>query len=117
MLLSWSDRLSMFTGCLADPGTIAYRVGRAREQINQLKRTYGNKHLCFDYEHETIRGAFVTAIEGDVPGTYVVVLKIASSRICSGPCYLRMGGTRVGGIIETADDGIVGIAAIVDNCN
>jgi len=45
----------------------------------------------------------------------MVVLKIASSRICSGPCFLRLGCTRVGGIVVTGRDGIIGIAARADN--
>jgi hypothetical protein len=117
MLLNWSDRLSMFASLFADPETIAYRLERAQERIEELKRRYGHKHLSFDYQHETICGEFVTAVEADVPGTYVVVLKIASSRICSGPCFLRVAGTRIGGIIETGYDGIVGIVTAVENCN
>src|SRR5258707_13193032 len=90
MLLGWSDRLSMFTSRFDDPETCAYRVGQAREQIETLKRKYCNRSLSFDYRSETIRGQFVTAIEGDFPGAYMVVLKIASSRVCSGPCFLRV---------------------------
>ena len=116
MLLSWSDRLSMFTSSFADPITIAYRLERARECIEEFKSRYSHKRLSFDYQHETICGEFVTAVEADVPGTYVVVLKIASSRICSGPCFLRAAGTRIGGIVETGYDGIVGIVTSVENC-
>jgi hypothetical protein len=115
MLLSWSDRLSMFASRFIDAETRAYQLERTRERIEELKRKYSHKHLCFDYQSETIRGEFVTAIEGDFPGTYVVVLKIASSRICSGPCFLRVAGTRVTGIIATGCDGIIGIAAMVES--
>jgi len=115
MLLSWSDRLSVFSSRFDDPETCAYRLERAREHIEELKRKYCNSSLSFDYQSETIRGQFVTAIEGDFPGTYMVVLKIASSRICSGPCFLRVGGTRVGGIVVTGRDGIIGIAARADS--
>jgi hypothetical protein len=115
MLMSWSDRLSMFVARFDDPETCAYQITRAREQIQELKRKYGNKSLSFDYQTETIRGEFMTAIEGDFPGGYMVVLRIASSRICSGPCFLRIAGTRIGGIAVSGRDGIVGIAAMVDD--
>jgi hypothetical protein len=114
MLLSWSDRLSMFAARYDDPETSVYRIGRAREQIQELKHKYCGRSLCFDYQTETIRGEFVTAIEGDFPGAYMVVLKIASSRICSGPCFLRVAGTRIGGIVVSGRDGIIGIAATVE---
>ena len=114
MLLSWSDRLGMFASRFDDPRTCAYRLERAREQIEQLKRKYCDKSLSFDYQSETIRGEFVTAIDGDFPGMYVVVLKIASSRICSGPCFLRVAGTRIRGIVVTGRDGIIGVAATAD---
>jgi hypothetical protein len=117
MLLSWSDRLSMYAASFTDPGTIVYRLERARECIEDLKNKYRHKHLSFDYQHETICGEFVTAAEADIPGTYVVVLKLASSRICSGPCLLRVAGTRKGGIVETGEDGIVGIVTMADNWN
>lgn len=87
---------------------------RAREQIQEFKCVYRDRSLSFDYRRETIRGKFVSAIEGDIPGTYMVILKIPSSRICSGPCYLRVGGRRVGGIVVTGSEGIVGIAARAD---
>jgi hypothetical protein len=111
MLLSWSDRLSLFASRFDDPETHAYRLKQAREQIEHIKDRYQHKGLCFDYLSETIRGGFVTAIEGDFPGTYMVVLKISSSRVCNGPCFLRLGGTRVKGIAITGCDGIIGIAA------
>jgi hypothetical protein len=114
MLLSWSDRLSVFASRFDDHETRGYRLERAREQIEGLKRRYRHRSLSFDYQTETIRGRFVTAIEGDFPGTYMVILKIASSRVCSGPCYLRLAGTRVGGIVVTGRDGIVGITARAD---
>jgi hypothetical protein len=115
MLLGWADRLSMFTSRFDDPETCAYRLELARKQIEELKHRYCHKSLLFDYQGETIRGEFVTAIEGDFPGTYMVVLKIASSRICSGPCFLRIAGTRIGGLVVTGYDGIIGIAATTDN--
>ena len=114
MLLSWSDRLSIFASRFDDPETCEYRLEQAREHIEALKHNYCHKSLSFDYQSETIRAQFVTAIEGDFPGTYMVVLKIASSRVCSGPCYLRVGGTRVGGIVVTGRDGMVGITARAD---
>jgi len=110
MLLSWSDRLSMFASRFDDPETCAYRLEQARERITHIKGRYRNKGLSFDYLSETIRGEFVTAIEGDFPGTYMVVLKIPSSRVCNGPCFLRLGGTRVKAMAITGCDGIIGIA-------
>ncbi len=115
MLLSWSDRLSMFASRFDDPETCAYRLEQAREQIEEIKRRYSHKGLSFDFHNETIRGEFVTAIEGDFPGTYMVVLRIPSSRICNGPCFLRLGGTRVKGIAMTGRDGIIGIAVSPGN--
>ena len=110
MLLSWSDRLSMFVSRFQDSQTCGYRLAQARRQIKELKQKYSNRSLCFDYHTETIRGEFVAAIEGDVPGTYMVVLKIASSRLCNGPCFLRVAGTRMSGLAVTGSEGIVGIA-------
>jgi hypothetical protein len=110
-LLSWFDQLSIFAGSFDSPTTYDYRLRRAREEIEQLKRTYRNKSLSFDYHHETIRGRFVTAIEGDFGGTYMIVLKIVSSRICSGPCFVHLHGGLVGGIVVTGEGGLVGITA------
>jgi len=113
MLLSWSDRLSMFASRFDDPETSAYRIAQARELIEEFKCAYHEKSLSFDYLSETIRGEFVTAIEGDFPGAYMVILRIASSRICSGPCFLRVAGVRINGIAVSGRDGIIGIAATV----
>jgi hypothetical protein len=115
MLLSWSDRLSVFTSRFLDSETCAYRLKQARKQIEALNQRFCNKTVMFDYQKETIRGAFVSAIEGDFPGTYMVILKIASSRCCNGPCFLRFAGTRAEGIAITGRDGIIGIAASIDN--
>jgi hypothetical protein len=84
---------------------------RAQDQIAEIKHAYHNKHLSFDYRDEVVRGKFVTALEGDFPGTYMVVLKIASSRICSGPCFLHLQGRRIGAIVVTGEHGLVGITA------
>jgi len=113
-LLNWSDRVSMFRPRYEAAATSAYRLERAREMIEKLKRIYADESLLFDYQHEHIRGRFVSAVEGDVAGTYMVILKISSSRICSGPCLLRLGGRLVGGIIVTGKEGIVGITARID---
>jgi hypothetical protein len=115
MLLSWSDRLSMFASRFDDPETSAYRITRARDVMEELKRTYHDRSLSFDFQNETIRGEFMTAIEGDFPGAYMVVVRIASSRICSGPCFLRVAGTRMGGIAVSGRDGIIGIALTVED--
>jgi hypothetical protein len=113
-LLSWSDRVSMFRPRYEDAETSAYRSERAREMIEKLKRVYADECMLFDYHYEQIRGRFVTAVEADIPGTYTVVLRISSSRICTGPCVLRVGATLIGGIILTGSDGIVGITARID---
>jgi len=110
-LLSWSDRLSIFATRFDSRETYAYRTERAREQIEEFKRAYHQRSLSFCFQGEAIRGRFITAIEGDFPGTYMVILKIASSRICSGPCFLRVRGARVGGIAVTGNDGIIAITA------
>ena len=110
-LLSWSDRLSIFASRFDSVATCAYRIERAREEIEELKQLYTHRSMAFIYRGETIRGEFLGAIEGDFPGTYMVVLKIASSRICSGPCFLRIAREHVGGIAVTGSDGVVGITA------
>ena len=115
LLLNWSDRLSIFTSRFDDVETCEYRLEQAREHIEELKRRYSDRSLSFDYQNETIRGNFVTALEGDFPGTYMVVLRIASSRVCNGPCFLRVAGTRVSGIAVTGRDGIVGIAVTAES--
>src|SRR3989442_1548091 len=91
-LLNWFDRLSIFGGPPDSPETHEYRMQRAREEIEEIKRAYRNKSLAFNYHHETVRGKVVTAVEGDLPGTYMIVLRIASSRICSGPCFVLLHG-------------------------
>jgi len=103
------DGLSIFAG--AKPESYDAVVERAQERIRQIKETYGNQHLTFEYNNEVIRGEFVDAVEGDFPGTLMVVLRIRSSRICSGPCFLRLGDERVSGIVVTARGGIVGITS------
>ena len=108
-LLSWWERLSIFAGSLDNPDTYEYLVERAQRQIEYLKLAYHQKNIFFDYRGETIRGKFVAAIEGDYPGTYMIVLKIASSRVCTGPCFVHLRGDYVGGIVVTGEDGIVGI--------
>lgn len=101
-LLNWSERLSIFRPRFDDLETCTYRMERAREQIQEFKRMYRGGNLSFVYRRETIHGKFVTAIEGDIPGTYMVILRIRSSRICSGPCFLRVGYRRIGGIVGIA---------------
>ena len=101
--------LSIFAG--EDLETCDSLAQRAQNQIEEIKRAYHNKHLSFDYGGEVVRGKFVTALEGDFPGTYMVVLKIASSRICSGPCFMHLQGRRVAGIVVTGNHGLVGITA------
>ena len=110
-LLGWADRLSIFASRYDSDETYEYRMQRAREQIEDIKHMYRGRTMVFDYSGETLRGEFLTAMEGDYPGVYMVVLKIASSRVCRGPCFLRVGGTRVGGIVVTGNDGIIGISA------
>lgn len=110
-VLSWSDRLSIFASRFDSPQTHSYRIRRAQEQIEELKFAYQNRNVSFVYHGETIRGKFVDAVKGDYPGTYMIVLRIGSSRICAGPCLVRLLGVPVGGIVVTGNDGLVGITA------
>jgi hypothetical protein len=86
-------------------------VERAHEEIEEIKQAYRNKTLSFDYNDEIVAGEFVTAIEGDFPGTYMIVLRVPSSRVFSGPCFVHLHGERIGGIVVTAKNGLVGITA------
>ena len=86
-------------------------IQRTQEMIQGIKHTYHNKSLTFDYDNEEVRGKFVDAVEGDFPGTYMIVLKLASSRVCSGPCFVHLGDERIGAIVVTGKHGLVGITA------
>ena len=103
-LLGWLDRPKLF-----HPGAREYRLLRAQETIEKIKRVYQGEFLLFEYQRERICGRFITALEGEIAGTYTVVLKISSSRICSGPCGVRLGGKLVDGIISTGAGGFVEI--------
>lgn len=109
--LNWSDRVSIFATRFDSPRTYQYRIQRAQEQIDELKLAYRNRTVSFVHHGETIRGKFVNAVHGDYPGTYMMVLRISSSRVCNGPCYVRLPGGRVGGIVVTGAGGLVGITA------
>lgn len=110
-LLSWSNSVSIFATPFDSVTTHEYRMQRAHEEIENLKNAYHGKNVSFTYRSEKIRGKFVTAVLGDYPGTYMVVLRISSSRICSGPCFVHLHGRRIGGLVVTGEGGLVGITA------
>ena len=84
---------------------------RAHEKIRHLKESYRDQPVSFEYDGEMVRGKFVDAVEGDFPGTFMIVLRIASSRHCHGPCALRLADERIHGIVVTGKGGMVGITA------
>ena len=84
---------------------------RAEEKIRHLKESCREEHLVFEYNGELVRGRFIDAVEGDFPGTFMTVLRLASSRICHGPCVVRLEGERINGIVVTGKGGMVGITA------
>ena len=83
----------------------------AEEKIRHLKESRREEHLAFEYNGELVRGRFIDAVEGDFPGTFMIVLRIASSRHCYGPCVVRLRDERVNGIVVTRKAGMVGITA------
>jgi hypothetical protein len=101
--------LTIFAG--EKPESYDSLVQRAQDRIKQLKESCQDKHLSFEYDGELVRGMFVNAVEGDFPGTFMVVLRIASSRICYGPCFLRLQDEHISGIVVTGKGGLVGITA------
>jgi hypothetical protein len=107
MLPNRLNKLSVFAGDA--PESYDELVQRAQERIKQLKESCRNEHLCFEYDGEKIRGEFVDAVAGDFPGTFMIVLRIPSSRVCSGPCFAWLDDERIGGIVVTGKGGLVGI--------
>ena len=101
--------LSVFAGGM--PESYDALVQRAHERIDQLKESYRNGRLSFEYNGELIRGEFLDAVEGDFPGTFMIILRLRSSRICSGPCFVRLQDERIGGIVVTTKGGLVGITS------
>ena len=84
---------------------------RAQNRIKQFKESYRDKHLSLEYDGEPVRGKFVNAVEGDFPGTFMIVLRITSSRMCYGPCSVRLEDERINGIVVTGKSGLVGVTA------
>jgi hypothetical protein len=103
------EGLSIFAVDREDPERYFDLIKQAREEIAEVKLALHHKVVEFAYDGETIRGKFVTALEGDYPGTFMIVLRVPSSRVCAGPCHLSAHGERVGGIIVTGNGGLVGI--------
>jgi hypothetical protein len=103
------EGLSIFAADQEDPETYFDLIERAQEEIEDVKLALHHKAVGFAYDGGTVRGKFVTALEGDYPGTFMIVLRVPSSRICAGPCFLSLHGERVGGIVVTGNDGLVGI--------
>ena len=103
------EGLSIFAGDREDAEACFDMLARVQEEIADIKLACHHKAVVFAYDGEAIRGRFVTALEGDYPGTFMIVLRVASSRICAGPCFLYLHGERVGGIVVTGDGGLVGI--------
>jgi hypothetical protein len=101
--------LTVFTG--DEPESYDELMQRAQEKIQELKRTYQDRYLSFEYYDELVRGRFVDAVEGDFPGTFMIVLRIPSSRICSGPCFVHLQDGFASGIVVTGKGGLVGITA------
>ena len=107
------EGLSIFAGNGDNPETSFDLMALAQEEIGELKLAFYHKAVVFEYNGETITGRFVTAIEGEYPGTLMIVARIASSRLCSGPCFVHLRGERVGGIVVTGSERLVGITVKV----
>lgn len=110
----WSDGLWIFSGAGESVEVREHLRHRALEEIEDIKLAYAERRVTFEYRGETIRGTFVDAIEGEFPGTYTLVLRIPSSRICQGPCFIHdLHGNHVGGIVVTGEHGLIAITAKV----
>jgi hypothetical protein len=101
--------LTIFAG--EKPESYDTLVQRAHDRVKRLKESCQDKHLSFEYHGELVRAKFVDAVEGDFPGTFMIVLRIASSRTCYGPCFVRLEDERITGIVVTSKSGLVGITA------
>jgi hypothetical protein len=86
-------------------------IERARERIHEINDTYHGQTISFEYRDEIVAGKFIAAIEGEYPGTYMIVLRTPSSRVCNGPCFVHMNDERFGAIVVADDHGHVGITA------
>jgi hypothetical protein len=101
--------LTVFAG--EKPESYDTLVQRAHDRVKQLKESCQDWPLSFEYDGELVRGKFVDVVEGDFPGTFMIVLRIPSSRMCYGPCFLRLEDEHVNGIVVTGKGGLVGITA------
>jgi hypothetical protein len=86
-------------------------IDRARERIHEVNDTYHGQTISFEYRNEIITGKFIAAIEGEYPGTYMIVLQVPSSRVCNGPCFVHMNDERFSAIVVADNHGRVGITA------
>ena len=104
---SRSDGLNVFAGDTLE----AYDtlIERAHERIHEIKNTYRGQTISFEYRDELVTGKFIDAVEGNYPGTFMIVLRIPSSRVCNGPCFVHMNEERLGAIVVSDGQGFVGI--------
>ncbi|HTS19952.1 MAG TPA: hypothetical protein VMP11_20420 [Verrucomicrobiae bacterium] len=102
-----SKSLAVFAGDMIEPYDTLIR--RAQERIHEIKDTYQGQTMSFEYLDEVVTGRFIDAVEGDYPGTYMIVLRVPSSRLFIGPCFVHMNDERFGGIIVSDDQGLAGI--------
>jgi len=86
-------------------------IERARKRIHEINDTYHGQTISFEYRDEIVTAKFIASIEGECPGTYMIVLQLPSSRVCNGPCFIHMHDERFGAIVVTGRNGIVGITA------
>jgi hypothetical protein len=87
-------------------------IERAQKHIHEINDTYRGRTISFEYRNEIVTGKFITAVEGQCPGTYMIVLQLPSSRVCNGPCFMHMVvDERFGAVVVTGKGGIVGITA------
>ena len=97
----------------ASEGLEAYDtlIERAHQRIHEINNTYHGQTISFEYGDEVVTARFVVAVEGEFPGTYMIVLQLPSSRVCNGPCFIHLDDERFGAIVVTGKNGTIGITA------
>lgn len=84
--------------------------GRARREIAAIKKMHRGAPYAFEMRNGVIRGTLVTATTGDDPGTYRLLLRLASAIDANSYCFLTDSkGRRVTGFVTTGPDGLVSI--------
>ena len=106
---SRSNGLNVFAGDTLEAHDAL--IERAHERIHEVKDTYHGQTVSFEYRDEIVTAKFVDAVEGDYPGTYMIVLRLPSSRVCNGPCFVHMNDERFGAVVVSDGSGLVGITA------